>query len=115
MKISIDDGKRENIEKCHDGEGSILFREVFSSDDFKSNLRHFHETVINPHSTIGYHKHHGNEEIYYLVEGTGIMQLNGKKFPVKSGDSVIAQDGESHGLINNSDEPIRILVFECKY
>lgn len=115
MKISFDDNERQEIMHCHEGIGSIKFREVFGEKDFESNLVHFHETIINPHSTIGYHEHIGNEEVYYIVEGEGMMQLNGKEFKVKPGDSVVAQGGDSHGLKNESDLPIRILVFECKY
>lgn len=115
MKINRDKNNKKRMEKCHDGVGSILFREVFSKNDFESNLVHLHETVIEPHSTIGYHKHVGNEEVYYIIEGTGVMKVNEEEFEVSPGDAVNTQSGDSHGLTNSSDSPIKILVFECKY
>ncbi len=115
MKINTDKTSREKIQNCHDGIGSIIFREVFSKKDFESNLEHFHETIIEPHATIGYHKHLGNEEIYYIVEGTGKMTVNDKEFDVTPGDAIMTQSGDSHGLSNTSDSNMRILVFECKY
>lgn len=116
MKISIGrNAKREIQKKCHNGEGSILFREVFNASDFESNLQFLHETSVMPNSTIGYHKHLGNEEIYFIVEGKGIMTVDGEKRKVSSGDAIITYSGSSHGLDNNSSKVLKILVFECKY
>lgn len=116
MKISRNIlAKREVQRNCHDGIGSILFREVFNNADFKSNLEHLHETIVEPHSTIGYHLHSGNEEIYYFLEGEGVMTVNNQVIKVNPGDAVIAHGGDSHGLVNNSDVRIKILVFQCNY
>lgn len=116
MKISRNIlAKREVQQNCHDGIGSILFREVFGSTDFKSNLEHLHETIVEPHSTIGYHLHSGNEEIYYFLEGEAIMTVNNESIKVEPGDAVITYSGDSHGLINDSDARVKILVFQCNY
>ncbi|MEK7516942.1 MAG: cupin domain-containing protein [Patescibacteria group bacterium] len=116
MKISIaNNAVKEVQKKCHGGEGQILFREVFNRRDFESNLQHLHETIIYPNSTIGYHLHEGNEEIYYIIEGEGIMTVNGEERKVSRGDAIITHSGSKHGLRNNSDKSIKILVFQCNY
>lgn len=106
---------REIQKKCHDGEGQILFREVLKKEDFESNLQHFHETIVYPHSTIGNHLHKGNEEIYYIVRGEGTMIVDGEEVRVFAGDAVITHSGSHHGLINDTDEELKILVFQCNY
>lgn len=116
MDISISKkSKRENQKKCHGGKGAIMFREVFKESDFKSSLEFLHETIILPKSTIGYHKHHGNEEIYYIIKGRGIMRVDGEEKIVTEGDAVITHSGSSHGLKNTEAKPLKILVFEAKY
>lgn len=115
MKINTDKMSRERIQNCHNGTGGVIFREIFSEIDFESSLEHFHETIIEPHATIGYHQHTGNEEVYYIVEGRGKMTLNGNEVEVEPGDAIITQSGDSHGLSNTSDSEMRILVFQCKY
>lgn len=107
--------KRQIQEKCHDGEGGIIFREVFSKKNFKSSLQFLHETIILPNSTIGYHLHTGNEEIYYVIEGEGIMTVDGEDKKISSGDAVITHGGSSHGLKNISSKKLKILVFEATY
>lgn len=116
MKISIRKNARMEIQKkCHDGKGEILFREIFKKVDFESNLEHLHETIVYPHSTIGYHLHKGNEEIYYIIDGQGIMTVDGGEVKVTTGDAIITYSGSKHGLANNTNKNLRIIVFQCNY
>lgn len=116
MYISAQKNARREIQKkCHDGKVQILFREVFRKEDFESNLQHLHETIVYPHSTIGYHLHKGNEEIYYILKGEGIMTVDGVEKRVFEGDSIITHSGSRHGLVNDADKELKILVFECNY
>ena len=116
MKISMGKNAKRKLQKrCHNGKGAISFREIFDKNDFKSSLQFLHETSIMPNSTIGYHKHSGNEEIYYIVEGKGLMEVDGEEKVVGHGDAVITHSGSSHGLKNIGDKELKILVFESKY
>src|SRR5947207_1209452 len=116
MHISTQKNAESEIQRnCHDGEGQILFREVFKKEDFESNLQHLHETIVYPHSTIGYHLHKGNEEIYYILQGEGTMIVDGEEKRVFAGDAIITHSGSHHGLVNDTDKELKILVFECNY
>ena len=116
MNISLaKKAKRVTQKRCHNGKGTIIFREVFGKNDFKSTIQFLHETSVMPSSTIGYHKHAGNEEIYFIIEGKGLMDVDGKKKVVGHGDAVITYSGSSHGLKNIGDKDLKILVFEAKY
>ena len=116
MKISTAKTAKRVIEKhCHGGKGEILFREIFGKKAFKSSLEFFHETNVKPNSTIGYHKHTGNEEIYYIIDGSGIMTVDSEKQEVGPGDAVVTHGGSSHSLINIGKKDLKILVFEAKY
>jgi len=116
MNISLAKrAKRIVQEKCHNGKGAILFREVFKKSDFRSNVQFLHETSVIPNSTIGYHKHAGNEEVYYVIDGKGLMVVDGQEKVVGPGDAVITYGGSSHGLKNIGNKNLKILVFEAKY
>lgn len=116
MKISLARTAKTVVqEKCHEGEGSIIFREVFVDSDFKSSIKFLHETSVQPNSTIGYHKHIGNEEVYYIVEGEGLMSVDGQEKVVGPGDAIITYSGSMHGLKNIGKEKLKIIVFEAIY
>lgn len=116
MNISLaKQAKRITQKKCHNGKGTILFREVFAKNDFNSAIQFLHETSVMPNSTIGYHKHSGNEEVYFIIEGVGLMEVDGEKKVVCPGDAVITYSGSRHGLKNIGDKDLKIFVFEAQY
>jgi len=72
----------------------------------------FRKRVLHPGAAIGYHlqKEH---EVYYILSGEGVMQMNGKEFPVKPGDAILTRPGSSHGLKQmGKDDLALIIVYE---
>ena len=100
------------LEHCHEGKGSIHFLRVFESKDFESNWSFVDRSILPPGSSIGLHKHGQNEEMYFIIEGKGIMTIDGKEREVKEGDLILNKANGTHGLRNESNEVIKILVIE---
>lgn len=96
---------------AHLGKGAIMFRRVWANDSFKTNWYFIDHCLLSPDTSIGYHQHNTIEEIYYVIEGHGRFTVNGKTFDVGPGDALPCRLHDSHGLYNNSKEPLEILVF----
>ena len=62
-------------------------------------------------STRG-HSHTGQEEVYFFVQGTGMMMVDEEKFRVGPGDIVLIPDGAFHRVINDGEMN---LVFNCVF
>ena len=43
-------------------------------------------------STRG-HRHEGQEEVYFFVQGTGVMVVDDERFRVQAGDVILIPDG----------------------
>ena len=97
---------------CHDGKGVLDFTELFAGEEFEAPIRFFHHTVLPPHTSIGMHKHGNDQEIYVVLKGTGIMNLDGKAFSVSDGDVIVNKPFGEHGLENTGEEALELLVFE---
>jgi len=106
------DTKAQSREGSHEGIGPYDLHEIWSASDFKSNIDFIDRVVIPPNSTVGYHKHGNNEEMYIVLEGSGEMTLNGKKTSIKKGDMILNQPEGEHGLINHSSGNIDLLVIQ---
>ena len=103
---------RQNLEKSHDGKGPYALYEIWGKDDFKSNCDFIDRVTIPANSEVGYHKHGNNEEMYIVLEGQGTMIIGGKKQNIKKGDMVLNPAFGEHGLINDSDHDIELLVIQ---
>jgi len=50
------------------------------------------------------------EEIYYILKGAGIMQVDGETEHVSEGDAIWIPSGAAHAFTNHLDEFAEILV-----
>ena len=72
-------------------------------------------TVLQSGKNTSGHSHEDQEEVYYFTEGTGMMDIDGMKFPVLAGDIVLVDAGEYHQVFNNDIPTLKfICVFEGK-
>lgn len=91
----------------HGGGGSSTAYNFFAK---ASNVKMaFRKRILHPGSAIGYHLQE-TDEIYYIVNGTGEMQMNGKIFTVKAGDAVLTRPGSSHGLKPVGNKDLTIII-----
>lgn len=91
----------------HDGLGKTVAHSFFAS--VESSKLIFRKRILHPGSSIGYHLQKW-EEIYYIVSGKGEMQMNGKSFPVETGDAVLTLPGNSHGLVQKGNEDLVVII-----
>lgn len=73
----------------------------------------FRKRVLHPGAAIGYHLQK-EDEVYYMLSGTGVMQMNGKEFPVAAGDAILTRPGSSHGLKQTGKDDLVLLITYAK-
>ena len=72
-------------------------------------------TDLKPLKSTNGHSHPGQEEVYYFVNGTGMMYLNNVPRKVGPGDVVLIEDGVHHKVVNDTlDSLYFVCVFDGK-
>jgi quercetin dioxygenase-like cupin family protein len=56
------------------------------------------------------HRHHGAPEAMYVLSGSGLWTSDGEPVRLSAGEIGIAEPGEWHGFVNDTDEPVRVLA-----
>lgn len=69
----------------------------------------FRKRALHPGAAIGYHLQK-EDEVYYILSGEGMMQMNGKEFPVKPGDAILTRPGSSHGLKQTGKDDLTLII-----
>ncbi len=69
----------------------------------------FRKRALKPGSGIGLHEQK-EDEIYYVLSGTGTMTLDGKSVNVAPGTAVLTRTGSSHSLRQTGSEDLVILI-----
>ena len=97
-------------EKMRGGNGDVKFQNIFNPDEIMGKCRLFSQITLEPGCSIGAHVHDQEEEIYYILSGTGTVNDNGVVKNVGPGDAIKTGDGESHSISNNGDVPLVFLA-----
>jgi mannose-6-phosphate isomerase-like protein (cupin superfamily) len=56
------------------------------------------------------HAHEGSDKIYYVLRGTGRFTVGGEEEDLGEGHAVIARAGDPHGVRNETQEELVLLV-----
>src|SRR5215208_8380469 len=56
------------------------------------------------------HTHAGMDKVYQVVEGDGIVLLEGFELPIAAGELVVARDGVPHGIRNTGAGRLLVLA-----
>ncbi|WP_282610649.1 cupin domain-containing protein [Pelagibius sp. Alg239-R121] len=111
IKNFLDAAARRHM-SSHEGEGLVELYELWGRADFKSNVDFMDRVVVPPKSTVGYHRHGNNEEMYIVLEGQGTMTIGTEPTTVKKGDMILNPPGGAHGLVNDTDADIDLLIIQ---
>jgi mannose-6-phosphate isomerase-like protein (cupin superfamily) len=93
------------------GKGKVIRCKMLAADELPpgSPFKMTSVNILPPGVSIGPHIHEGEAEIYLIISGSGIYSgKDGKSVRVKSGDMTICYSGESHGIENDTQEPLRV-------
>jgi mannose-6-phosphate isomerase-like protein (cupin superfamily) len=95
--------------ESHGGTGEYFVRTLLDGVP-GSSFKYVRDLILYPGSTIGLHPHTGDEEIYFVISGRGVMVVDGEERMVGPGSVVLTQSGSHHGLRNEGEEDLRIFV-----
>ena len=98
-------------DQIHDGHGLIRRRSLFGESSRLPIRIEIWE--LDPGVTEGNHIHQEPrplEEVYYFLEGEGIMTIDGDEVPVKAGDAILVPPGANHGILSTGADPLRLVI-----
>lgn len=92
------------------GQGNVKIRNVLTEAEMNGKGRLFGPITLEPGSSIGYHVHEGDSEVFYVLEGTPVYNDGGTERSVAPGDVLICPDGTGHALSNPTDQTAVVMA-----
>lgn len=97
------------------GKGTVEIKHIFKADEFKGKARLLAEITLPIGSSIGFHQHDQEEEIFYFLSGQGRVDDQGTIKEVNPGDAVLTGGGNGHSVENTGDQPLVFLAVILVY
>lgn len=92
------------------GEGVLTNTHFLDKENASGAGRLFSRSVLTPGSSIGYHTHNGDFEVYYILSGKAQVNDNGEFHELEAGDSILTNDKGSHSIKNVGDEDLEYIA-----
>ncbi len=102
-------------ERMREGRGSVEILHVFRSSELKGKTRLFARLRLAVGSSIGYHVHEGEEEIFYILTGSALVTEGGQVSRVGPGEAVLTGGGSGHSIENAGTGPLELLAVILLY
>ena len=87
--------------------GLLGFRGLFSSERTPTNALTTGVTDLPPDGWLGLHRH-TPAEVYYVLDGEGVVTLDGVEHAVRTGTSVFIPGDVEHGIRNTTGSALRL-------
>ncbi len=97
----------ERAEPFTTADGSTI-RELLGAATAPVRNQSLAEATLEPGEATQRHYHRESEEFYYLVEGSGEMEIDGERRTVVPGDAILIPPGAWH-QIRAGDDGVRFL------
>jgi mannose-6-phosphate isomerase-like protein (cupin superfamily) len=110
MLMRLDKTLLQPVANYHGGKGTVRYRRALDSDVFETNWAYVDHLLIPPGASEGLHYHTGVEEIYYVMDGSGQVQVNGETEPIQKGDGVPILFREAHSFTNNGSSDLELMI-----
>lgn len=96
----------------------VLYRPAFGVGDAQANqlkgIARYGELTISTGASTAIVSYPAEEQIYYILEGDGVLLYGDQRVPVKKNDYMYLPIGTKHGMANKSNTRVRLLVMGFK-
>ena len=98
------------------GDGEVLIERLWEPEtEIKADNRLFAKLTLEPGSSIGFHRHEGEEEVFYVIRGEAEADDDGEIVHLFTGDTIMTGGGAGHAIKSVGDEPLELLAVISKH
>lgn len=112
--INIDEVKIER----GDPVGSFQQHYGLISSEIGASKLGYNLTICPPGKTAcPFHNHHSNEEMFFILEGEGILRFGDKEYPLRKHDVIACPPGKrhlAHQITNTGETELKYLALSTK-
>jgi quercetin dioxygenase-like cupin family protein len=107
--------QREARPQMRGGAGECTSEKLWiPGEDLKGGFRLFARLTVPPGSSIGFHRHENEEEVFVVLQGTAKMDDDGREAILQPGDTIHTGGGAGHAVACVGDETLVMLAVIAK-
>ena len=98
------------IDRYYGGKGTVHYHRALSPEVFTTNWAYVDHLVIPPGASTGKRRHQEVEEVYYVMNGSGVARVNDESAEVRKGDAIPMRLGDEQSFTNDGNGDFELLI-----
>jgi mannose-6-phosphate isomerase-like protein (cupin superfamily) len=90
--------------------GGALSKPLVMPETAGSRHLDYRISMYQPMAYVALHKHAMQEQVYHVLEGEGLMEIDGERHVVRKHDVIFLPPGVEHSIANSGLTPLVFLV-----
>jgi mannose-6-phosphate isomerase-like protein (cupin superfamily) len=90
--------------------GGALSKPLVRPETAASRLMDYRISCYQPMAYVQLHAHKVQEQVYHVLEGEGLMEMDGKRVLVRRHDVIFIPPGVEHGIVNTGLTDLTFIV-----
>ena len=107
MRKDFKDLEKVKVDNLRGGVGSVYMQKL---NPTLEHMKGYNIITIPKSCSIGVHTHEEDEEIIYVLKGSGTLVIDGINYPFNEGMVSICKHGRNHSVLNSSEEDLVVLA-----
>lgn len=104
-----EDYKREERYNMRGGKDKVIIEHLWEKDELCGRARLFARITLPPGSSIGFHDHVEEAEVFFIIKGKARMRDQNHETVLKAGDSILTSEA-GHSVENEGNDPLEMLA-----
>lgn len=105
-----DEHKTTSMDLPFGGSGTTHFLHLTTKEDLCDKGRMYAIVTLKPGTSVGYHVHQGEFEVYHIMKGVAKFSDNGVPAELRAGDTAWIKPGQGHSIANEGAEDVEFLA-----
>ena len=97
------------------GMGQAVLTTLLTAEEVTCNARMCTLITLQPGCSIGRHEHLHEDEIYYILSGSGTVEEGDGPVQLDAGDAVLTGNGQRHAIVNTGTQPLVLFAIVVTY
>ncbi len=102
-------------ERMRGGEGTVRIEHFWKKEELKSPTRLLARLILPPGTSIGFHEHVNEEEVFVVLRGRAEVTDGDAVAEIEAGDTILTGGGAGHAVKAVGDEPLELLAVIVQY